>query len=110
MAQRIQADAPLLVGSHVAEMTRHIAVRRFMQGDGKQHRDRGEGNGLDQLVGIHSSIPNGAVSPLPRRISAGASPVRSMTVVGSSPTVPLSIIRSTRCSRYSRISVKSVSG
>ena len=58
MAQRIQADAPLLIGGHIAKMPRHIAMRRFVQGDGEQHGYRREGDGLYQLVNLHQESIN----------------------------------------------------
>ncbi len=39
--------------------------------------------------------PNGARLPLPARVTTGAAPVRSTTVVGSMPQEPPSRIRST---------------
>ena len=48
MPQRIEADAPLRVRGHVAEMPRHVAVRRLVQRDREQHREGVDGDRLDQ--------------------------------------------------------------
>jgi hypothetical protein len=45
-----------LIGRHVAEMLRHIAVRRFVQGDGEQNGNGRDGNGLNKLFYLHLLI------------------------------------------------------
>ena len=58
--------------------------------------------------GLHS--PSAARLPFPARMTRGASPVRSTTVVGTIPHEPQSSTRSTACSSAARMSRASFSG
>src|SRR5690606_30373454 len=126
MTQRVQADPPERVCSGVAEPFRHIAVRRFVQRDGENDRDRINRDGLYEIFHGASAIardsnravPAGpvaqwaisAMEPLPLRTISTVPPVRSTTVVGSTPHGPASITRSRSRSSRARISVASFSG
>ena len=107
VAQRIEADAALRVRGHVAEVPRHVAVRGLVQRDGEQHRERVDGDRLHELelTSIfgrdfirRARRANGASEPFPSRSTRGASPVRSITVLGSTPHEPASMTRSSWCS------------
>jgi hypothetical protein len=50
VAHGIEADASLRVRSHVAEVPRHVAVRRLVQRDRKQHRKGVDGDRLGEMV------------------------------------------------------------
>jgi hypothetical protein len=73
MLQRIGGDAPGLPGRRITEMARRVAVRRLVQGDRQNHRQGGDGDGLDQFLPCRSpqSRPNGASGPSPARTSTG---------------------------------------
>jgi hypothetical protein len=54
VSQRIEADAPGIVGRVVAEVAGGIAVRSFVQSDGEGHRDRRKRNHLDQTSEVEA--------------------------------------------------------
>ena len=54
--ERIERDAPKHVGGVIAEVTRGITVGGLMHGDGKQHWQRINRNGLNQVGNIHGVI------------------------------------------------------
>jgi hypothetical protein len=56
MAQGLEADPPLRMRSQVAEMPGYIAMRCLVQGDRKNHRQRVDRDGSNQ-VGIHDQLP-----------------------------------------------------
>ena len=49
MPQRIETHAPEHIGGVVAEMPRHIAMRRLVQGDREDHGQRIDGDFLDEI-------------------------------------------------------------
>ena len=51
--QGVERDAAQHPGGVVAKVARCVAVRRFMQGDGKNHRYRVEADGLNQVCNVH---------------------------------------------------------
>jgi hypothetical protein len=75
MAQRIQADPPQLPGGRVAEMASGVAVRRFVQGNGKNDRQAAMAMVWIRLSSIacSQSRPNRASEPRP----GGSTPVRA---------------------------------
>ena len=119
VTHRIEADAAENVSGRVAEMLRHVAVRRLVQRDAEDDRQRVDRDRLDELDEIHRCDRyraidfirldrpfraralqplSAATGPLPSRTISATGPVRSTTVVGSMPHDPPSSTRSTSCS------------
>src|SRR5258706_3400813 len=108
---RIERDAPRLIRRQVAEMPGGISVRRFVQGNREYAGNRVQRDEADGVLQFHhAGTPNAAVLPLPRLTTTGISPVRSTTVVISTPHDPPSSITSTSCSSRYRISSMSFNG
>src|SRR5690606_22986586 len=59
----IERDAPHHVCRVVAKMTCRIAMGRLMHGDGKQHRNGVDGDGLDDLCEVHGGRRQTAIVP-----------------------------------------------
>ena len=81
MLERVERDAAFVLGRRIAEMQRHIAVRRLMKGDRNDHRNDKQ-HDIVQKLNVHSRSP---ISPC-----AGVSPsrVQRWTDQFGSPPLP----------------------
>ena len=91
VAHGIQAHPSRHCGGHVAEVACHVTVRRLVQRNGKNDRNRINRQGLDEFVHGASS-PSRRGSPRPTRNTAGAPADKSTTVVGSIGHGPASMM------------------
>ena len=58
--ERVERDAPHHVRGVVAKVARRVAMGRLVHGDGKQHRQGVDQNGLDEIGGVHAGIVSDA--------------------------------------------------
>ena len=93
--KRIQADPPLCIGRHVAEVLRDVTVGSLVESDREYEGQCKDREGTNEVCIHRQASPNTARLPLPSRSTCGPSPVRSTIVVISTPHAPLSMTRST---------------